>query len=164
MPRICYKLPAIGVTGRWLLSENLKLNREYLPSQQTGSNPHGDRKSDASVASGQRTLLARGAHFAGKVSFEQDAQIDGVVEGELHSTAELTVGETGEVRAGIQGCSVRVFGRVTGDIECSERLELLAGAQVSGNITSPRLIIHDGVVFDGECRMREKDAGPARKF
>jgi cytoskeletal protein CcmA (bactofilin family) len=92
----------------------------------------------------------------GNLDLKGGAQIDGSVAGEISAEGELVIGESAQVKAAIQGEQVRVFGRVIGDIVCSERLELFSGARVTGNISSPRLIIHDGVIFDGSCQMEQQ--------
>src|SRR5206468_3939682 len=84
------------------------------------------------------------------------AQIDGVVEGEVLSEGELIIGEGAQINAKIRGQLVKVFGTVRGDIDCTERLELHNGAILAGNISSPSVVINDGVVFEGNCLMREK--------
>jgi cytoskeletal protein CcmA (bactofilin family) len=48
---------------------------------------------------------------------------------------------------------VVVGGVVHGDIEATERLEMLPSAKVYGNVRTTRLRIADGVVFEGRCEM-----------
>ena len=44
-------------------------------------------------------------------------------------------------------------GKVTGDIIARKRVELRAPAKLIGNITTPSVVIHEGVVFEGHCSM-----------
>jgi cytoskeletal protein CcmA (bactofilin family) len=57
------------------------------------------------------------------------------------------------VKANIKVGSVVVGGVVRGNIEASERLEMLATGRVYGNIRTAKLNIADGVVFEGKCEM-----------
>ena len=44
-------------------------------------------------------------------------------------------------------------GKVSGDLIARKRVELRAPAKLIGNITTPSLVIHEGVVFEGHCSM-----------
>jgi cytoskeletal protein CcmA (bactofilin family) len=50
---------------------------------------------------------------------------------------------------------------VAGDITASERVELGRTARVSGNIQTPALIVEDGAIFEGNCRMSQRREGRA---
>ena len=112
------------------------------------------KRGDSSSANCDTVIGAR-SKVCGKLVFSAGAQVDGAVEGELEVAGELLVGESAVVSASIVGERVQVFGKVVGDITATERIEVFAGAQITGNISSPRLVIHDGVVFDGHCRMEQ---------
>jgi len=42
---------------------------------------------------------------------------------------------------------------VEGNVTAKEKVELLSPARVVGNISTPRLAISEGVIFDGDCSM-----------
>jgi cytoskeletal protein CcmA (bactofilin family) len=75
------------------------------------------------------------------------------VEGEIQCRGKLTIGDGAEVRAKISGQVVVIQGRVEGNVVAQEKVELIAPARLYGNIDSPRLVITEGVVFDGDCSM-----------
>ena len=97
--------------------------------------------------------LYKGSRVSGELTFQGPARIDGNVEGEIHCHGNLTIGEGAEVRAKISGHIVTICGRVDGNVIAKEKVELLAPARLYGNIVTPRLIITEGVVFDGDCSM-----------
>ena len=97
--------------------------------------------------------LYKGSRVTGQLVFQGAAKIDGSVEGEIRCSGTLTIGEGAEVRARITGQAVVIRGKVEGNVTAKERVELLAPARLYGNIASPRLIITEGVVFDGDCSM-----------
>jgi cytoskeletal protein CcmA (bactofilin family) len=97
--------------------------------------------------------LHKGSRVSGQLSFQGPARIDGVVEGEIQCQGPLTIGDGAEVRAKISGQIVVIRGKVEGNVTAKERVELLAPARLIGNVTAPRLIITEGVVFDGDCSM-----------
>ena len=75
------------------------------------------------------------------------------MEGEIQCHGKLIIGEGAEVRAKISGRIVVIHGRVEGNVTAEEKLELIAPARLYGNIKAPRLIITEGVMFDGDCSM-----------
>jgi cytoskeletal protein CcmA (bactofilin family) len=97
--------------------------------------------------------LYKGSRVTGQLTFQASARIDGNVEGEIQCQGTLTVGEGAEVRAKISGQIVIIRGKVEGNVVAKEKVELAAPARLFGNIDTPRLIITEGVVFDGDCSM-----------
>ena len=98
-------------------------------------------------------VIASGCTVQGKLELKGRALVNARVEGELSNDQELVIGEQGSIEGNLTGGAIVVFGRVKGDISCSTRLELRGGASVIGNLASPSLVIEDGVVFEGHCRM-----------
>ena len=97
--------------------------------------------------------LYKGCRVTGQLSFQGPARIDGVVEGEIQCQGALTIGEGAEVRAKISGQIVVIRGKVEGNVTAKEKVELLAPARLIGNVNAPKLIISEGVLFDGDCSM-----------
>ncbi len=97
--------------------------------------------------------LYKGSRVSGQLSFQGPARIDGIVDGEVNCQDTLTIGEGAEVKAKITGRVVVIRGKVEGNVSAKERIELLAPARMTGNIDAPRLIIAEGVIFDGDCSM-----------
>ena len=104
-------------------------------------------------ASGTSAFLGKGSRVTGKLVFEGPVRIEGHVEGEISALDNLVIGEGAVVNAQIVGGSVIVHGRVTGDVTAKKRLEIRAPGKLFGNITTPTLVIHEGVVFEGQCAM-----------
>jgi cytoskeletal protein CcmA (bactofilin family) len=97
--------------------------------------------------------LYKGCRATGQLSFQGPARIDGTVDGEIQCQDTLTIGEDAEIRAKISGKVVIIRGKVEGNVTAKERLELAAPARLTGNVDTPRLLITEGVVFDGNCSM-----------
>jgi len=108
-------------------------------------------------------FLGKGSRVTGKLVFEGTVRIEGHVEGEITAQDTLIVGESAIVNAQITGTSVVVHGRVTGDITAKKRLEIRAPGRLVGNISTPSLVIHEGVVFEGQCSMGGTEAPRSEK-
>jgi cytoskeletal protein CcmA (bactofilin family) len=99
------------------------------------------------------TTLGRETNFHGILKFRESLKIDGKFEGEIESPGFLYVENGAVVKANIKVGSIVIGGVVRGNVEASERLEMLATGQVYGNIRTAKLNIADGVVFEGKCEM-----------
>ena len=99
------------------------------------------------------TTLGRETSFNGILRFKESLKIDGTFEGEIESPGFLYIENGATVKADIKVGSVVVGGVVRGNIEASERLEMLTTGKVFGNIRTAKLNIADGVVFEGKCEM-----------
>ncbi len=86
----------------------------------------------------------------GELSGSEDLYLDGEVEGniELHGHS-LIVGPNGRVRANIHARDVVIHGKVDGNVQGAERVELKKSAILSGDILTQRIVIEDGAYFKG---------------
>ena len=100
-----------------------------------------------------RPLIRAGAEFLGLLVLHGDARIDGHVEGEIVGARSLEVGVEGRVEACIEADEVVVAGAVRGDVVGRQRIELRSTARVCGAIETPSLVVDEGGVFDGPCRI-----------
>jgi len=99
------------------------------------------------------TVLGNETIFNGVMKFKESLKIDGYFEGKIESSGSLFVEEGAEVRAEIKVGTIIISGKVVGNIEASEKLEMLGSGKVFGNIRTPNLKVAEGVEFDGECDM-----------
>jgi cytoskeletal protein CcmA (bactofilin family) len=91
-------------------------------------------------------------------------RVDGHLSGQVKSEGgTLIVGNNGQVDADIEVAVATIHGAVNGDITASQRLELGRAAKVHGNITTPSLVIEQGAVFEGSCRMFDQKAAQEEK-
>jgi cytoskeletal protein CcmA (bactofilin family) len=98
-------------------------------------------------------FLGKGTKVTGTLVFEGTGRIEGRVEGEISAQDVLTIGEGATVNAKITGTLVVIEGHVTGDVTARQRLELRASGRVHGNVTTPSLVVHEGAILDGQCKM-----------
>jgi len=57
------------------------------------------------------------------------------------------------VHARVSGAVLVVRGQVVGDVTATERVELKKTASVTGDIEAPVVVMEEGAVHDGACRM-----------
>jgi len=107
----------------------------------------------APAARGLVGYLYKGSRVTGQLTFQGSARIEGNVDGEIQCHGTLTIGERAEVRAKISADVIVIRGKVEGNVVAKEKVELVAPARLFGDIDTPRLVITEGVVFDGDCTM-----------
>ena len=99
-------------------------------------------------------FVGNGTELSGEANFKGMLRVDGHLSGKVHSTeGTLIVSTNGLIDADIEVAVAQIFGTVNGDIIASKRIELGRVAKVTGNIQSPSLVIEQGAVFEGNCRM-----------
>lgn len=98
------------------------------------------------------SILA-GTEIQGNLQSTSDLRIDGVVQGDVSCQARLVVGAMGKIRGQVSAIQARLEGHIEGNVTISELLELKQTARVQGDIRTQKLIIEDGAVFDGQCKM-----------
>ena len=106
--------------------------------------------------------IGRSVLIKGELSGSEDIYLDGTVEGSIELPANnLAIGPNGRVRAGIRARGVIIEGKVEGDIEASERVELRKTAVLTGSIVTQRVSIEDGAYFKGGVDVKRQAAPPA---
>lgn len=98
-------------------------------------------------------FLGKGTEFKGVLSFEGTIRVDGKVDGEVVSKDTLIAGDEAFLQGDISVGTIISSGRIAGNINASQKVHILAPGIIEGNIKTPKLIIEDGVTFDGKCEM-----------
>ena len=105
--------------------------------------------------SGEERWIEVDASMTGSLTFKDpvNLQINGRFEGTLDAKGNLSIGEKAQVKATIKGEAVSIGGIVNGTISATSRVELLSTARVTGKVSSPRVIMHDGAILHGTLEM-----------
>ena len=105
-----------------------------------------------------QSRIGKGTKFSGKLNFKAPAKIEGEAEGEITGD-DIVIAQGAIVTARIAATRIIVAGSVSGELIARERIEVLATAHLRCTISTPSLVLNEGAVFDGDCRMpREKAA------
>lgn len=108
----------------------------------------------AKDSSANITEFGEGTIFEGELSFTDSLIISGKFSGTIEATGDLQISKGAECDVdGIKAKSVVVYGKVEGDIDGRDRVELCKGSSVRGNIKTSAIRIADNVEFDGSVSM-----------
>jgi cytoskeletal protein CcmA (bactofilin family) len=104
-------------------------------------------------------FVGSGTVVTGEANFKAMMRVDGHLSGRVSSgSGTLIVGANGKVDANIEVAVAVIHGTINGDIIATQRLELGRAAKVNGNIQTPSLVIEQGAVFEGTCKMVQMSA------
>ena len=99
-------------------------------------------------------FVGHGTVLTGETNFQMMLRVDGHLTGTVTSDGgTLIVGTNGQVDANISVGVATVNGVINGDVVATEKIQLGRTARVMGNISTPRLVIEEGALFEGGCNM-----------
>lgn len=114
-----------------------------------------------SPAARNLACLGSSLEVKGRISGEEDLQIDGKVEGPVSLNGQrLTVGRTGVLNSEVIAREVIVYGKVTGNVRARDRVEIKKDGEVVGDITTARISVEDGAYFKGRIEI-ERPSKPS---
>ncbi len=99
------------------------------------------------------TTIGQGLTIEGEVISSEDIFVAGIVRGKLSSEGSVSVDSGSTVQANITANSLSVAGNVTGDVHVTDRVDLLSGGRLLGDLKAARFTIADGASFKGNVDM-----------
>jgi cytoskeletal protein CcmA (bactofilin family) len=115
-------------------------------------------KQDAKKKEKSVVTFGKQANFSGKLKFRETLLIQGKFNGTIEASGVLIVDKEAVIDADrITVSSLIVYGTVKGDIHAIDKVDMMSGAKVQGDVTAARLRIADGVLFEGQCSMTSVD-------
>jgi len=125
-------------------------------SNQPASNPNPVKTVSAPV---EQATIGRTLVIKGELSGAEALYIDGRIEGKISlPDNRVTIGRNGSVQANITAREVVVMGKVSGNIECSDRVDIRSEGSVTGDVSTVRISVEDGAVLKGGIQVRSGDS------
>ncbi len=94
--------------------------------------------------------------FKGRIISEGIFRLDGKLEGEIFHKGILIISETAVIKGKLEVNALTLNGLIEGEVAAKERVEIHAKGKLYGNISTPSLVIQDGGIFEGNCKMGAK--------
>jgi cytoskeletal protein CcmA (bactofilin family) len=108
---------------------------------------------------GEFAHIGKSVVIKGELSGSEDLYLDGKVDGSiLLKGNNLTIGPNGQVKANVEAKGVTVQGKLEGNCQASERVDLRKSAIVMGDITTMRIAIEDGAYLKGKVEITRNGA------
>ncbi len=132
-------------------------NSFNLKSGSPASNPNAYNQVKTVTAPVDQATIGRTLVIKGEISGSEALYIDGRIEGKIiMPDSRVTVGRNGKVDASIQAREVVIMGKVNGNIECSDRVDIRSEGSVSGEISTVRISVEDGAALKGGIQVRSE--------
>ncbi len=117
------------------------------------SSPSPESFAPAGGGASSKNVLSADVEIKGTIKFDNELICDGKIEGEIISDGVLVIGKNATVRGEVMTKAVTVHGTVLGNITVSEKAELKASAQLTGDLTASRIVIEEGASFTGKSEV-----------
>jgi cytoskeletal protein CcmA (bactofilin family) len=110
----------------------------------------------AQPASADQATIGKSLIIKGEVTGSESLYIDGKVEGSINLPGNrVTVGRNGQVTANISAREIVVLGKVRGNVNASDRVDIRSEGSLSGDVVAQRISIEDGAFFKGGIDIRK---------
>lgn len=112
-----------------------------------------DNKKDNQGDEENFTFLGKGVDFKGIVNFDGTVRIDGRLEGEIHTTGTLIVGDHAVIKGIISVGTLITSGKINGTVSATEKVQMLKPAVLIGDVKTPVISVEEGAHLHGMCEM-----------
>jgi cytoskeletal protein CcmA (bactofilin family) len=103
----------------------------------------------------EQATIGRSLVIKGEISGAEALYVDGRIEGKISlPNNRVTIGRNGIVQANIVAAEVVVMGKVNGNIECSDRIDIRSEGSVTGDVSTIRISVEDGAILKGGVEVR----------
>jgi cytoskeletal protein CcmA (bactofilin family) len=101
------------------------------------------------------STVGKSLRVHGELAGSEPLFVDGKIEGAIYLPNDrVTIRVGGHVIANIVAREIVVLGKVQGNCQASDRVELRSSGSLTGDITAARVVIEDGAFFKGGLDIR----------
>jgi len=108
-----------------------------------------------------KNVLNSDVEIKGNIKFSGELAFDGKLDGEIHTDGALTLGDGAVINGNISAQSVVVRGKVNGNINAKEKIDIKSRAELFGDIRATKLVIEEGVTYVGKTEVNPNKVSPA---
>lgn len=113
----------------------------------------------AGASAGEQATIGKSLVVKGELSGSESLYVDGKVEGAINLPGNrVTVGRNGQVAANIMAREIVVLGKVRGNCQASDRVDIRSEGSLTGDVVAARISIEDGAFFKGGIDIRKPGA------
>lgn len=129
---------------------------EASSAARPATNASANAASASAVPSGEQATIGKSLVVKGELTGSESLYIDGKVEGAINLPGNrVTVGRNGQVAANIVAREVVVLGKVRGNCQASDRVDIRSEGSLTGDVIAARISIEDGAFFKGGIDIRK---------
>jgi cytoskeletal protein CcmA (bactofilin family) len=141
--------------GQMLQSSENSYGVNGVRSTSPASSPNSYNPVKTVSAPIEQATIGRTLFIKGEISGAEALYIDGRIEGKISlPDNRVTIGRNGSVQANITAREVVVMGKVSGNIDCSDRVDIRSEGSVTGDVSTIRISVEDGAVLKGGIQVK----------
>jgi cytoskeletal protein CcmA (bactofilin family) len=107
-----------------------------------------------------KNVLGSDVEIKGNLKFTGELTFEGKLDGEIQTDGVLILGDSAVVSGNINAQSVVVRGKITGNVNAKEKIEIKAKAELFGDIRATKLVVEEGVTFVGKTEVNPNKVSP----
>ena len=102
--------------------------------------------------------IGRSVVIKGELSGAESLFIDGRIEGTINfPDNRVTIGRNGNVAANISAKEVVIMGKVQGNVECADWLDIRSEGVLAGDVITHRISVEEGAILKGGVEVRNPE-------
>lgn len=107
----------------------------------------------------EQATIGRSLVIKGEISGSESLYVDGKIEGTINlNDNRVTIGRNGSVTANITAREVVIMGKVHGNIQCTDRLDIRSEGSLTGDVITQRISVEDGAVLKGSVQVKAAES------
>ncbi len=107
-----------------------------------------------------KNVLSADVEIKGNIKFSGELSFDGKLDGEIQTEGTLTLGDGAVINGNISAQTVVVRGKVNGNINAKDKVEIKTKAEMFGDIRASKLVIEEGVTYVGKTEVNPNKVAP----
>jgi len=112
-----------------------------------------EQKRVAEEISTSSNNIGKGTFLQGNIETYGNIRIEGKVKGDVTSKSKVALGQSSQIEGNVIAQNADIEGEVKGRVEVTELLVLKSTAIVNGDISTGKMVVETGAVFNGSCKM-----------
>jgi cytoskeletal protein CcmA (bactofilin family) len=138
--------------------------RPQTPAPVSNTEPVAQRPSPSTSTTSEQATIGKSLTIKGEITGSEMLYIDGHVEGSVSLPGNrCVVGRNGHVAANISAREVVVLGKVNGNINATDRVDIRNEGSLTGDVVAQRISIEDGAYFKGGIDIRKPAASGSKE-
>ncbi len=101
------------------------------------------------------SIIGENMRIIGTVKGSGSIRIDGTIEGDIDYNGDITIGEAGHIKGNILCDNITVAGKVDGNVNSKEQINLLPSGELIGDVEVTNFVINENAIFEGHCKMNQ---------
>ncbi len=115
-----------------------------------------------SASASSSNSLVQGTNIEGTLQADKDIRIDGTLKGTLHCKGKVIIGPTGYITGEVQCENAVIEGQFEGVLLVNDVLHVKETARIEGDVTTQKLVVQPGSIFNVKCKMGAQQATPRK--